>query len=154
MSKFDDLDKAIILRLHQDARIPSAVIARQLNQSPRTVQNRIQRLVDQGVIQLAAVIDPLSFGYNLRVDIFCEIEAGQIDQAIDRISQMQNVTYLAISNGDQDVSLQAIFRDSLEMQDFITRQLHQVPGMRRTRTVLLPRLIKDSHQWLPPEESF
>jgi DNA-binding Lrp family transcriptional regulator len=154
MSKFDDLDKAIILRLHQDARIPSAVIARQLNQSPRTVQNRIQRLVDQGVIQLAAVIDPLSFGYNLRVDIFCEIEAGQIDQAIDRISQMQNVTYLAISTGDQDVSLQAIFRDSLEMQDFITRQLHQVPGMRRTRTVLLPRLIKDSHQWLPPEESF
>jgi len=149
----DNLDRAIISLLHQDARIPSAEVARKLDQPARTVQNRIQRLVDQGVIQPVAVINPASFGYTLVVDVSCEIEAGYLDQAIEKILQMPNVIYLAISTGDQDINLQAVFRDSDEMHLFITHQLHQVVGMRRTRTVMLPRILKDSYQWLPPKES-
>ena len=152
MAKYDNLDKAIIHYLHRDARKPSAVIARELNESPRTIHNRIQRMVDQGIVQLVAVINPASFGYHLVVDIYCELETGYLDQALEHILNMPNVTYVAISTGDQDISLQAIFKDSEEMQAFITHRLHQVPGMHRTRTVLLPRILKDTYQWLPPEE--
>jgi DNA-binding Lrp family transcriptional regulator len=70
------------------------------------------------------------------------------------LQQMPNITYVALSTGDQDISLQAIFKDSNEMNDFITHELHQVPGMRRTRTVLIPRILKDTHQWLPLDSDF
>ena len=149
MAKIDGLDQAIITVLHSDARLPSAEIARKLNESPRTVHNRIQHLVDDGVIELIAVVNPASFGYHLTVDIFCEIEAKYLEQAVDEILKMPSVTYVAISTGDQDISLQAIFKDSDEMQAFITQQLHQVPGMHRTRTVLLPRILKNTSHWLP-----
>jgi Lrp/AsnC family transcriptional regulator for asnA, asnC and gidA len=154
MLKMDELDQAIIKFLHEDGRMPSAEIARELKQSPRTVQNRIQRLVDQGVIQISAVVSPAAFGFGLVVDIFCEIEPGLLDQAIEELLKIPNVTYISISTGEEDINLQVILRDSSELHAFITQRLHQVTGMQRTRTVLLPRILKSSHQWFPPDEAF
>ena len=154
MAKYDHLDQDILKLLNQNARISSAQIARQLGESARTVHNRIQRLIDLGAVQFVSVVNPFSFGYSLAVDIFCELEVGFQEQALQAIQDMPNITYVAISTGDQDISLQAIFKDSAEMHDFITHKLHQVPGMRRTRTVLIPRILKDNYQWLPPDSDF
>lgn len=154
MSRYSQLDQKIITRLNQNARTPSAQIARELGVPERTINNRIRRLIEQKVIKPIAVVNPASFGYSLAVDIFCELEVGYQLEAIEEISRMPEVSYIAISTGDQDISLQAIFKTSEEMQKFITQKLHQVPGMRRTRTVLIPRIIKDSFQWLPPGELF
>jgi hypothetical protein len=38
------------------------------------------------------------------------------------------------------------------MQSFITDKLHQVPGLRRTRTVLMLQLLKDTYEWRPPSD--
>ena len=154
MAKFDHLDQDIVKLLNRNARLSSAQIARQLGESARTVQNRIQRLTQLGGIQFVGVVNPASFGYSLAVDIFCELEVGYQEQALQAIQDMPNITYVAISTGDQDISLQAIFKDSADMNDFITHKLHQVPGMRRTRTVLIPRILKDNYQWLPPDGDF
>jgi Lrp/AsnC family transcriptional regulator for asnA, asnC and gidA len=154
MTKYDRLDQAILKLLNQDARMPSSQMARELGVSARTVQNRVQRLVDLGAVQLVGVVNPASFGYTLAVDIFCELEVGFQDQALQAIQGMPNITYIAISTGDQDINLQAIFKDGVEMQEFITDALHQVPGMRRTRTVLIPSILKDNYQWQPPDSNF
>jgi Lrp/AsnC family transcriptional regulator for asnA, asnC and gidA len=154
LSKIDRLDQAIISFLNRDARMPSARIARSLGVSERTIHHRIKRLIANDVIRPTAVVNPAAFGYTLAVDIFCELEVGNQEQAVEAILAMPEVSYLALSTGDQDISLQAVFKSSTEMHDFITQQLHQVPGMRRTRIVLIPRIVKDSYQWLPPGECF
>jgi DNA-binding Lrp family transcriptional regulator len=109
-------------------------------------------LIDLGVIQPAAILNPAAFGFSLVVDIYCELEVGYQEQAIQAILEMPNVNYVAYSTGDQDISLHAIFRNSEEMHTFITQKLHPIPGMRHTRTVLLPRVLKDTHQWFPKIE--
>jgi Lrp/AsnC family transcriptional regulator for asnA, asnC and gidA len=134
--------------------MPSAQLARQLGVSERTVHHRLQRLIRANVIQPVAVVNPASFGYTLAVDIFCELEMGDQAEAIQAILSFPQVSYLAISTGDQDISLQAFFKDSQDMHEFIANHLHQVPGIRRTRTVLIPRILKDTYQWLPPDEDF
>jgi DNA-binding Lrp family transcriptional regulator len=105
-------------------------------------------------LRIIGVVNPLSFGYTLAVDIFCELDVGFHHQALEEILKMPEICYVAISTGDQDISLQAIFKSSEEMQTFITRKLHQVPGMRRTKTVLIPRIIKDTYEWIPPGDTF
>jgi Lrp/AsnC family transcriptional regulator for asnA, asnC and gidA len=154
LSKFDRLDKGIITHLNRDARLSSARLARILGVSERTVHNRIKRLTAANVIQTVAVINPAAFGYTMTVLVFCDIEVGYQDQAAEAILKLPEVDYLAISTGDQDLSLRARFRDSEQMQEFITQKLHQIPGMRRTRTALIPRILKDTHQWLPPDQAF
>lgn len=154
MPALDRIDRQIMQILNQDARTPSSEIARQVGIPERTVHNRIHRLQDGGYIHAVAVVNPKAFGYTLAVDIFCEIELGQMAQATEMLAAMPEISYIAISTGDQDLSIQALFKDIEEMQDFITGKLHQVPGMRRTRTVLIPRIVKDTYHWLPPEEYF
>jgi len=154
MTKFDQLDQVILKLLNQNGRMPSAQIARQLGESARTVQNRIQKLIDLNAVQFVGVPNPAAFGYSLAVDIYCELEVGYQEQAILALLNMPHITYVALSTGDQDITLQALFKDSADMQDFITNQLHQVPGMRRTRTVLIPRILKDSYHWLPMDSDF
>jgi Lrp/AsnC family transcriptional regulator, regulator for asnA, asnC and gidA len=150
----DQIDRQIMQILNRNARTPSIEIARQVGVPERTVHNRIHRLQEGGFIQVVAVVNPKAFGYSLAVDIFCEIEVGQMGKAAEALIDMPEISYLAISTGDQDLSIQALFKDIEEMQDFITHKLHQVPGMRRTRTVLIPRIMKDTYHWLPPAEYF
>jgi len=154
LSKFDSLDLTILTHLNQNARLSSAAIARQTGISERTINNRIKRLIESNTIQPTAVIDPAAFGYTLAIDIFCELEVGHQEQALQALLELSEISYIAISTGDQDLSLQALFKDSEAMHEFITHKLHQVPGMRRTRAVLIPRIIKESSHWLPPEDSF
>ena len=154
MSKFDSLDLSILTHLNQNARLSSAAIARQTGVSERTINNRIKRLIESNAIQPTALVNPAAFGYTLAIDIFCELEVGHQEQALEALLELPEISYIAISTGDQDLSLQALFKDSEAMHDFFTHKLHQVPGMRRTRAVLIPRIIKDSSRWLPPEDAF
>jgi Lrp/AsnC family transcriptional regulator for asnA, asnC and gidA len=154
LSRFTHLDKAIIECLNRDSRASSAEIARELGTAERTVRYRIQRLIDQEVIKPITVVNPAAFGYNLAVDIFCEVEVEKQNQIVEAILRFPEVTYVAISTGDQDVTLQAIFKNSDEVHDFLTHKLHHIPGMRRTRTFLVPRIMKSISQWLPPEDAY
>ncbi len=154
MATFDKLDKAIIHVLNEDGRLSSSAIARRLDVTERTVRNRIRRLTESGVIRPVAVVNPAAFGYTLAVDIFCEFDAALANQAIAAITTMPEVSYVAYAAGDQDISLQAMFKNSSDLHLFITNKLRQVPGIRHTRTVLVPRIIKDAYQWLPPDEAF
>jgi Lrp/AsnC family transcriptional regulator for asnA, asnC and gidA len=154
LSKYDYLDREIIEYLNKDARLSSAEISRKLGVSKRTVHYRIKRLTELGVLRFIAVVNPLSFGYTLAVDIFCELDVGYEHQALEEILKLPEICYVAISTGDQDISLQAIFKSGEDLQDFITHKLHQVPGIRRTKTVLIPRIIKDTYQWVPTETMY
>lgn len=150
MVRLTELDQVIIQYLNQDARLTSSEIARALNVAERTVRHRIKRLINANIIKLVAVVNPMAFGYNLVVDIFCEIDVSAQEQVVETIAAMPEVSYLAFLTGDQDISFQALFRNSDEMHSFVTHRLHQIPGIRRTRTVVVPRIVKDSYQWLPP----
>ena len=154
MAHLDGTDQAIIKVLNQNARASSAQIARDLNISDRTVRNRINRLIKREIIKPIAVINPSAFGFMLAVDIFCELEPGTQERAIESITQMEEVSYLAFSTGDEDISIQAIFKNSEEMHEFITSKLHRLPGIRRTRTVLVPRIVKETYEWVPPDHIF
>lgn len=154
MARLDQTDREIIWLLNRDARLSSAEIARKLNLPERTIRNRINRLLKNDIVKPIGVLNPAAFGYHLAVDIFCELEVGAQREVIEAVRVLPEVTYLAYSTGDQDLSIQAIFIDSDEMHTFITSRLHTIPGIRRTRTVLVPRVVKETYEWRPPEEAF
>ena len=154
MRRFSEFDRQIIFHLNADARLSSAELARDLKTAERTVRRRIQRLIDEGVIAPIAVINPEPFGFTLVVDIVCEVELALHKQILDVIAAMPEVCYIAYATGDEDISVQARFRDSQEVHKFITERLHAVPGIRRTRIVLVPQVVKDAYQWLPPADAF
>ena len=71
-NKLDYLDYQIIQVLHQNARISAYPIARITGSNECTIRKRFDRLIEDGILRLTAIIDPNAFGYITAADIFLE----------------------------------------------------------------------------------
>ncbi len=152
--EFDSLDFQIILELRQDARKSASEIARALKANERTIRNRIDRLVESGAVRLTSILDPLAFGYINTVDIFLDVDPDQEQSAISQLLNMQEVSYLAYGFGTQEISIEARFKDNVQMRTFLGRVLPSIPGVRVKGYALVPRILRNIDEWLPRPEDF
>jgi Lrp/AsnC family transcriptional regulator, regulator for asnA, asnC and gidA len=152
MYKPDDFDWKIITLLNEDGRMPSAEIARKLGSvSARTVTNRINALIEHGIINIRAVVNPEAVGYGVMADVFVEVEPGRVREVAKLAAEFPQSSYVACATGESDVSISLRVRNIEELFDFVTEKLGQIPGVRRTQSYLLPLKIKDLDTWLPPD---
>lgn len=152
MALLEPLDHRILDLLMEDGRMPCAEMARRLSDaSERTIRYRLQRLIDRGVVRVAAVPNPRAVGYNVVADVFLEVEPAAIRAAAEQLTGYPCVSYVACSLGDVDISLQVVGRDNDEIYDFVTGVVAKVPGVHKTTTLIVPLTLKDIHQWRIPQ---
>jgi Lrp/AsnC family transcriptional regulator, regulator for asnA, asnC and gidA len=155
MQKIDITDKRIIDLLTVDGRMSCADIANSLGDiSERSVRYRLQRLIEQKYIAVTAVVDPKQIGFPVIADVFIEVEPGQILDLAAKIAAFENVTYVACSTGERDISIQIAARDNQELYTFVTEILGHIPGIRRTTTSIVPLIVKDDARWRIPDSYF
>ncbi|MCX7623971.1 MAG: Lrp/AsnC family transcriptional regulator [Thermomicrobium sp.] len=148
----DELDRQIIRLLQEDSRMPSAEIARRLGVAERTVRARINRLVQDGVIKLVAILNPSALGYDVTADIFLEVEPGRLEEVAHQLVQMEEVAYVGLTTGDRDISIQVFVPSVDALYRFITEKLQRIPGVVGTTTYVVPRVLKWLHNWSLPTE--
>lgn len=153
-SSFDSLDYQILQALHSDARASAAEIARQTGANERTIRKRIQALASSGVIRLTAILDPLAFGYLTAADIFLTAEPELEPLILERLMAMPEVTYVALGQESQEISIEARFRDNQALREFLGRTLPGIPGVTVARYALVPRILRNIDEWMPSEEAF
>ncbi len=146
----DHIDRAIITCLQEDSRRPSAEIARKLGIAERTVRARIDRLVQDGVVHLAAIVNPRAVGYEITADVFLEVELGKVQRVADEVSQVDEVCYVGLTTGDRDISLQVHAPSIDALYDFVSERLNRIPGVLRSKTFVIPRVSKQLPDWRLP----
>jgi DNA-binding Lrp family transcriptional regulator len=150
----DQLDYEILQALHQDARIAASEIARITGANERTIRKRIDRLVKDGVIRMSAIINPHAFGYVTAADIFLEVDPDNEDEVIQTLMAMPEVTYVAYGQGSKDVSIEARFKDNDALREFLRHTLAGITGVTVTRYALVPRILRNIDEWMPPKADF
>jgi Lrp/AsnC family transcriptional regulator for asnA, asnC and gidA len=152
--ELDELDYQIIRELHADARAAASEIARKTNANERTIRKRIERLVADGAIRLTAILDPQAFGYVTAADIFLEAATDLEAAILDRLMSMPEVTYVALGQETNEISIEARFKDNEAMREFLGRTLPGIPGVTVTRYTLVPRILRNIDEWMPKKEDF
>jgi len=150
----DQLDYDIIQALHADARVAASEIARQTRTNERTVRKRIDRLVEDDVIRLTAIINPLAFGYVTAADILLDADPAHEAEILQTLMSMPEITYLAFGQGNTEMSIEARFKDNDALREFIRHTLPALPGLTVTRYALVPRILRNIDEWLPPRADF
>lgn len=150
MSKIDTIDRKIINLLLDDGRMAASEIARQIGITERSVRYRIERLISHEVIKISAVINPHALGYSIIADVFIEVEPALIADVAKKLAEHENVTYVACSIGERDVSAQVVARDAGEVYALATGYIGKLPGVRKTTTSIVPLKLKDVYQWRVP----
>jgi len=152
MYNFDKIDIKIVNLLLEDGRMPASEISRRIGDiSERAVRYRIDRMVNEGVIQISAVARPQAFGLTTIADIWLEVESDRILEVAKKMAEFDNVSYVACGIGESDVSIQIVAKDTAEIYQFVTEVVRKVPGVRKTTTSIVPLIIKDVYQWRVPE---
>jgi Lrp/AsnC family transcriptional regulator for asnA, asnC and gidA len=150
--KPDHTDSQIIRLLNEDGRIPSAEIARRLGDvSARTVTKRIEVLIREGIINIRAVLNPETVGYEVLADVFIETGPGRLLEVAERVAEFPEISYVACATGDTDVIISVRARNIKELYNFVIEVLGKIPGVTHTQTFLLPLKIKNIASWMPPD---
>ena len=152
MYKIDKIDLNIVNLLLEDGRKSATEIARQIGDiSERTVRYRIDRMVEEGIIRVSAIVSPQAFGLDTYADIWIEVESDKILEVAQKMTEYENVTYVASSLGEADVSIQVVAKNTAEVYQFVTEVVRKVPGVRKTVTSIVPNIVKDIYQWRIPD---
>jgi Lrp/AsnC family transcriptional regulator, regulator for asnA, asnC and gidA len=147
----DNTDWEIITLLNQDGRMSSAEIARRLgNVSARTVTNRIDTLIEQGIINICSIVNPDALEYCILADVFIKTRPGLLREIAKKIAEMPQVSYVVCATGDTDIITSVRAKNIEELYDFVTETIGKTNGVIHTRTYLLPLVLKDNVSWMPP----
>jgi len=148
----DRIDWKIIALLNQDGRMSSAEISRQLGDaSARTVTNHIDKLIENGIINIRSILDPEMVGYGVLADVFIEVEPGTVQIVAEHLAELPEISYLACATGDTDIIISIRARSINELYNFVIEELGKIKGVRHTETYPLPLNIKANDSWLPPD---
>lgn len=152
MYEFDKIDIKIVNLLLEDGRMSASEMSRRMGDiSERSIRYRIERMIDDGVIQISAVVSPEALGLTIKADVWLEVESDLILEVAKKMAAFENVTYVACGIGQNDISIQIAAKDTAEVYYFVTEVIRKVTGVRKTTTSIVPIIIKDVYQWRVPE---
>jgi Lrp/AsnC family transcriptional regulator, regulator for asnA, asnC and gidA len=141
----DDVSRAIIEQLQEDGRRPYARIATAVGLSEAAVRQRVQRLLDVGVMQIVAVTDPLQVGFSRQAMVGVRT-SGDPRLVADRLAEFTEVDYVVITAGATDLLVEMVCEDDDQLLETIAR-LRSVEGVESTETHLYLSLRKQTYAW-------
>jgi Lrp/AsnC family transcriptional regulator for asnA, asnC and gidA len=144
--RLDGRSKQIIEQLQQDGRRSYAAIARAVGLSEAATRQRVQRLLDEGVIQIAAVTDADAVGFHRQAMLGIRVE-GDIRSVAEKLSSIPETSYVVICAGQFDLLVELICEDDEHLLALVDNEIRSIPGVRSTETFVYLRLEKESYQW-------
>jgi len=143
--EIDDVDRAILYALQEDARnASSGDIAERAGTSDSTVRKRIQRLESDGVIKgYSASVDYQKSGYPLRMLLFCTASIPERGDLVPDILAIDGVVSVQeLVTGDQNLLVTAVGETDTD----ITPVAQELLGMGLT---VADEVLVRSHETTP-----
>lgn len=142
----DDLDRAIIAELEDDARLSNAELARRVGLTPAPCLRRVQRLERAGVIKgYHASIDPKSGGRGFEVIVAIDIAVNDgktIEDFETAAIAVPEVTEMRRMLGQPDYYLRVQVADPDAYEALIVGTISRLPAVNRLLSHQTMRLIK------------
>ena len=148
--ELDRTDRSIIKALKSDGRLPFSTIAAKLGVSPGMIRQRVQRLNERGVLQFAAVTNPLKIGYSTMALIGVKADGQRIEEIARQIAAFDEVIYLTITAGAYNFLVEVTCMDNAHLLRFLTDKLYSVEGVREAETFIYLDIVKEIYAWDPP----
>jgi Lrp/AsnC family transcriptional regulator for asnA, asnC and gidA len=144
--QLDDLSKAIIEKLQEDGRRSYAGIGKAVGLSEAAVRQRVQRLIDAGVMQIVAVTDPMQLGFarQAMIGIRC---TGDTIKLAEKLAALPSIAYVVLTAGSFDVIAEVVCEDDDDLLDLLNTRIRALPGVMSTETLVYLKLVKQQYNW-------
>ena len=141
----DAVDKAIIEALQQHGRESFRRIAEKVGVAEATVRARYARLVEDEILQVTGITNPLGFGYEAQAMVGVKT-AGAPEPIGDEIASWPEASYVVIAAGRFDLLVELVCEDRRHLLD-LTNRIRAVEGVLSTESFPYLQLVKQVYAW-------
>lgn len=142
----DDVSKRIIEQLQQDGRRSYAAIGAAVGLSEAAARQRVQRLLEAGIMQIVAVTDPLQLGFTRMAMIGIRVE-GDVEPVADALCAVDEIEYCAVTAGSFDLLVEVVCEDDTTLLEIINRRIRAITAVKDTETFVYLKLCKQTYTW-------
>ncbi|HWM35389.1 MAG TPA: Lrp/AsnC family transcriptional regulator [Pseudolysinimonas sp.] len=142
----DDIDKAIIRLLQIDGRMAYAKLGPQVGLSSAAARQRVQRLIEAGVIGVVAVSQPMKLGFNIQAMVGLRVD-GDLREIAAALAAIEEIVYVVVSSGRFDIITEVVCRDSRQLMSIVNDTIRAMPGVTSTETFTYLDIEKVSYSW-------
>lgn len=144
--RIDDTSKAIIEQLQADGRRSYAAIGQAVGLSEAAVRQRVQRLVESGVMQIVAVTDPMQTGFARQAMVALAV-TGDVEAIAEKLSSIPEVDYIVVTAGSWDILAEVVVEDDAHLLRLVNRDIRTIDGVTKTESFLYLKLVKQTYNW-------
>ena len=133
----DELDEKILKMIIDNARIPFLEVARACNVSGAAIHQRIQKLVNLGVIKGSEfLIDHIKVGYETSayMGLFLK-EPADFNRVVEALNTIPEVVECHYTTGQYDLFIKLFARNNQHLLEIIHSKLQPL-GLARTETLI------------------
>ena len=142
----DQINKQIIEHLQRDGLMSYATLAKEIGLSEAAVRQRVQRLLDGGLMQIVAVTDPLTLGFARQAMVGLKV-TGDLRAIADEIASIPEVDYVVICAGGYDLLVELVCTDDEHLLNLLNDTIRSIPGVTATETFVYLKLAKQTYAW-------
>jgi DNA-binding Lrp family transcriptional regulator len=144
-AQLEPIDIAIVTDLEHDGRASFRDMARRLGVSERLVSGRFAKLVDDGVLKVIAVGNPLNLGFDAMAWLGITLEAdAEHDAVCSALAAVPSIDYVVVPSGRYDLMAEVVCRDRNELLATLTEDIGAIDGIVHIEPFLYLRLLYKS----------
>ncbi|MEE4240078.1 MAG: Lrp/AsnC family transcriptional regulator [Desulfopila sp.] len=134
--KFDETNLAIIRHL-RDGRVAFKKIADDLNVSEGTIRSRVKKLQDEGVLEIAGLINPDSLPDKYVILVGVKLKDMDLVKKAEEFSTLRGVISVCVVTGRFDLIVTVMLKKQFGMLEFYTQEVAAIENVRSVETFVV-----------------
>ncbi len=146
--KFDSIDLKILRILQENSKITNLDLSKKIGLSPAPTLERVKKLEAMDIIQsYHAKVNAEKIGLNVRTFVLVSLawnKENALDNFIEKIMDINEVTEAYIITGDGDFLLKIITKNIQSYEQLLFKKLSQIEEVERLKTFMTLSKVKKS----------
>lgn len=145
--EIDELDRALIKLLSGDGRMSFTELSSRLNVTEKTVRARYKNLIENEILNVVGVVNPIALGLKAEAIIQMKVHSGMIQAAIRELKSIREIRFITLTSGDYPLLAQITVQNQDEITN-ILYQLDQIPCIKEYKSMIQLQVFKNTFEYI------
>ena len=132
-----DKNNLAIIKHLRNGRKPYKKIAQDLNLSENTVRTRVQKLIDEGVLDISGMVNPESIDGHRVVMVGVKLKSMDLVNKGDEFSKLRGVVSVSVVTGRFDLILIVLLKSGFGLLEFYTEEVSKISDVQSVETFVV-----------------
>jgi Lrp/AsnC family transcriptional regulator for asnA, asnC and gidA len=142
--EIDEVDSSILRLLRENARMSFTEMARISGISDATIQNRLKRMRERGIIErLTVIANPEATGYAVTAIMLVQTDTEKHDEAKEALSMLPEISEVYSVLGEYDLFVKVWAKSLEELNRIINDRIRSIDGIEDLLEIVVVERVKE-----------